>query len=144
MTPGAPAWGASSCERPIMRAGCPQAGASSCERPHMRAGCPLLGASSFERPVAANPDLFPAIGEDPEAGFFESHWPSGTDGDCIKTKREKLSCLNENTDDPQFPQETVPLPLKRLRKNTPSHQAYYTQQQYHNCTCHLTIHNNNH
>ena len=128
--------------------GAPWRGASSLERPNMRAGCSRLGASSFERPSAANPDLFPMVGEDPEADFSESHWPSGTDGDCALNKREELSstkCSSENTDNPHSPQETVPPPLKRLRnKNTPPHQAYYTQQQHHNCTCHLTIHNNNH
>ena len=124
-----PRLGASSCERPILRDGCPLAGASSFERPNMRAGCSRLGASSFERPSAANPDLFPMVGEDPEADFSESHWPSGTDGDCALNKREELSstkCSSENTDNPHSPQETVPPPLKRLRKKTTPHTKHIT------------------
>ena len=55
----------------------PHLGASSCERPILRDGCPPAGASSFVRPCwhaeqssAADPDLFPMVGEDPEADFF--------------------------------------------------------------------------
>ena len=65
-----PHLGASSCERPILRDECPLAGASSFVQPNWHAGCSSLGASFFEQPSAADPDLFPMIGEDPEADFF--------------------------------------------------------------------------
>ena len=114
----------------------PHLGASSGERPNLRDGCPPAGASSFVRPYwhaeqssAADPDLFPMVGEDPEADFFESHWPNRTDGDCALNKQEVLSltkCSSENTDNPHSSREIIPPPLKRLRKKTTPHTKHIT------------------
>ena len=76
-------------------AGCPRLGASSCEQPTMDAGCPRLGASSLEQPFATTPDLFPAVGEDPEADFYEPHWSCGTEGDYALNDDDVSPSMNK-------------------------------------------------
>ena len=135
-TLGAPTWGRALVSDPplpmtdsvlvSMRvcvfAGCTRLGASSCERPTLSAACPRLGASSFERPLAATPDLFPAVGEDPETDFYESHWSCGTEGDCFLNNEDMLPSkkkIRENTDNPPSSHEAVTPVRIRLRKKHP-------------------------